>query len=160
MSLKLRAISLAVLTVLAVAACGGSGSTTLTRAELVAHADPICKQVSVKRTAANDELRTAGATSTKGLALLARVAPGIATDEHQAIEKLRSLKAPTALGNDWQQLLAGMQTLADDAAQIGAEANAKQLKKVEAITSSARALREQLTTIASRDGFTYCGRTS
>lgn len=160
MSHKLCAIPLAVLAAVALAACGGSSSTTLTRAELVAHADPVCEQVSAKRTAANDELSKDGATSAKGLQLLARVAPGIAVDEHHAVDELRTLKAPTTLTSDWQQMLAGMQTLADDTAQIGIEAKAKKLKKVEAITSSGRSLRQQLTTIASRDGFTYCGRTS
>jgi hypothetical protein len=160
MSLKLRAISLAVLTTVTLAACGSSGSTTLTRGELVARADPICKQVAAKRTAANEELQKAGATSAQGLDLLARVAPRVATEESQAIDRLRSLKAPSTLTSDWQQLLAGMQTLAADAAQIGAEAKAKDLKKVEAITKSGRSTRERLTTIAQRDGFTYCGRTS
>jgi hypothetical protein len=160
MSYKPCAIPLAMLAALAVAGCGGAGSKTLTRAELVAHADPVCKQVSTRRTAANEELSKAGATSAKGLRLLARVAPGIATYEHQAVDQLRALKAPATLTSDWQQLLAGMQTLADDAAQIGVEAKADKLKKVESITSSGRSVREKLTTIASRDGFAYCGRTS
>src|SRR3984957_2519944 len=159
MSPKHSAVPLATLAAVVIAACGGSSSTTLTRAELVSHADPICKQVSTRRTAANEELRKAGATSAKGLALLARVAPGVAAFEHQAIDRLRTLKPPTTLTNDWQQLLSGMQTLADDAGQIGEEAKAKKLKKIEAITSSGRSVRQQLTTIADRDGFVYCGRT-
>jgi hypothetical protein len=160
MSLKRRAIPLAMLAVIALAGCGGSSSKTLTRAELVAHADPICKQVATRRTTANEQLNKAGATSAKGLQLLAQVAPGVAAYEHEAIDRLRTLKAPTTLTNDWQQLLAGMQTLADDAAQIGVQAKAKQLKRVESITKSGRSVREKLTTIATRDGFTYCGRTS
>jgi hypothetical protein len=160
MSLKPCAIPLAMLAVVALTGCGGSSPTTLTRAELVAHADPVCKQVSARRSAANDELTKAGATSAKGLQLLARVAPGIAAYEHQAVDQLRTLKAPTTLTSEWRQMLTGMQTLADDTSQIGVEAKANKLKKVESITSSGRSVREKLTTIAARDGFTYCGRTS
>jgi outer membrane PBP1 activator LpoA protein len=159
MSHKLRLTLLAVLAAVVLTACGGSSATS-SRAELVAKADPICKQVAAKRSAANAELSKAGATSTKGLKVLARVAPGVADDEHQAVAQLRSLKAPTDLTSDWQQLLNGMQKLADDATEIGTEAKAGQLKKVEAITASGRTLRQELTAIASRDGFTYCGRTS
>lgn len=158
MSHKLRLIVLAVLAAVMLAACGGSSKSP--RAELVAKADPICKQVSARRTAANEALSKAGGTSPKGLRLLAQLAPGVAAYEGHAVDELRSLKAPSELAADWQQLLAGMQTLADDAAQIGLEAKAKQLKKVESITSGARELRQRLTAIASRDGFAYCGRTS
>jgi hypothetical protein len=53
-----------------------------------------------------------------------------------------------------------MHQLAEDAVQIGAQAKANKLKNVESITSSARVLRQQLTAIATRNGFTYCGITS
>jgi ABC-type enterochelin transport system substrate-binding protein len=155
---NLRLIVLAALAALTLAACGGSSKSP--RAELVAKADPICKQVSVRRKAANEALSKAGGTSPKGLQLLARLAPGVAAYELQAVDRLQTLKAPSSLEQEWQHLLAGMHQLAEDAAQIGTQAKANKLKKVESITSSARALRQQLATIASRDGFTYCGTTS
>src|ERR1700733_15569852 len=147
MSPKLRAIPLAALTALAVAACGSSGSTTPTRAELVAKADPICKQIAVRRAAANKQLSKDGSNSTKGLQVLARVAPGVAAYEHQAVAQLRGLTAPASLTSDWQQMLSGMQTLADDAAQIGVDAEAKQLKKTESINSRGRTSPQRHTTI-------------
>lgn len=155
---NLRLIVLTVLAAVTLAACGGSSKSP--RAELVAKADPICKQVSVRRKAANEALVKAGGTSPKGLALLARLAPGVASYELQAVERLQTLKAPSTLEQEWQRLLAGMHELAEDAAQIGVQAKANKLKKVESITSGARTLRQQLTAIATRDGFTYCGITS
>jgi hypothetical protein len=155
---NLRLIVLTVLAALTLAACGGSSKSP--RAELVAKADPICKQVSVRRKAANEALVKAGGTSPKGLQLLARLAPGVASYELQAVERLQTLKAPSTLEQEWQRLLAGMHELAEDAVQIGVQAKADKLKKVESITSGARTLRQQLTAIATRDGFTYCGITS
>ena len=155
---NLRLIVLAVLAAVTLAACGGSSKSP--RAELVAKADPICKQVSVRRNAANKALSKAGGTSPKGLRLLGQLAPGVAAYELQAVERLQTLKAPSTLEQDWQHLLAGMHQLAVDAGKIGVQAKADKLKKVQSITSSARAIRQQLTAIATRDGFTYCGITS
>lgn len=155
-----------VLTVLAVlaAGCGGSsstsGSNTSSRTNFVAQSDPICKQVSLERTAANKAVETAHSSTTKELAVLARVAPAVAADENQAILRLRSLKPPSSLTSDWQILLTGMQQLASDTTQIASDAKANKLKDVESVTSSGRKVRQQLTEIATRDGFTYCGRTS
>jgi hypothetical protein len=157
---------LAVAAVLAVG-CGGTShsSTTTTSAKssrtaFVAQADPICKQVAARRSAANAALNKVAHSPSKQLELLARLAPPIAVDEHAAVEKLRTLKPPTALAHDWQQMLGGMQQLADDTSKTAADAKAKQLKGVETITASGRQVRQQLTAIASRDGFAYCGRTS
>jgi hypothetical protein len=160
MSSKLRLAPIAALVAILLAACGSSSHTTLTRAELVAQADPICKQVANRRKDANDALSKAGPSTTKELRLLARVAPGVATLELQAVERLRSLKPQSSLSHEWQQLLDGMHQLASDAATIAADAKANKLKSIESITSDGKKLRERLTTIASRNGFTYCGRTS
>jgi hypothetical protein len=155
---KPRLAALAATAAILVAGCGGSSSPT--RSPLVAQADPICKQISVERTAANRELQKVGSSTTKQLQVLARVAPGVAADEQRAVARLRTLKAPSSLAGDWQVLLGGMGELADDAAQIGLDAKAKNLKGVQSLTSNGRAVRQRLTAIADRDGFVYCGRTS
>jgi hypothetical protein len=147
------------------AGCGGSsgssGSTSATTGKgFIAQADPICKSVSDIRTAANEAVNKASPSKSKELAVLARVAPGVASDEQRAVGKLRALQPPSSLSGDWHTMLTGMQKLADDAAQIASDAKAKNLKEVESLTKSGRTLREQLTAIAGRDGFAYCGRTS
>jgi hypothetical protein len=155
---KLRFAPFAAILAIAAAGCGSSGGSA--RAQLVAQADPVCKQVAAQRLAANTAVGKVGTSTAKTLQALARLAPAVAVDEHQAVARLRALKAPSSLADDWQLLLTGMQQLADDTTRIAADSKAKNYKEVEAITSSGRRLRQQLTVIAARDGFSYCGRTS
>jgi hypothetical protein len=155
---KLRLVTIAAVIATAVAGCGGSSATS--KQKLVAEADQICKPISVQRTAANSEVSKASGSTAKTLAALARVAPPVAEAEHRVIAHLHALKAPASLTSDWHQLLAGMEQLANDATQIGVHAQAHDYKAIVSLTSSGRKVREQLTTIATRDGFAYCGRTS
>jgi hypothetical protein len=155
---NLRLATVALVLAIVAAGCGSSGSSG--NASLVAEADPICKQVSVERTAANSAISKAGSSTSKTLAVLARVAPPVAADEQRAIVRLRAIKAPSSLASDWQKLLAGMEQLANDATKIGADAKSGHYKDVTSLTASGRKVREQITAIATRDGFTYCGRTS
>jgi hypothetical protein len=159
---KLRLVPIAVVIATAVAGCGGSGSgsSATTKQQLVAEADTICKQISVERTAANAAVSKASPSTAKILAALARVAPPVAVDEHKVIVHLHALKAPASVATDWQKLLAGMEVLANDATQIGEHAKAHEYKAIVSLTSSGRKVREELTTLANHEGFTYCGRTS
>jgi hypothetical protein len=158
-----RVVVFTALTAIALAGCGGGGSsssstggggTSASRAALVAQADPICKQVAVKRAAANASIHGTGAAT---LPALSRLAPGMAVFEQTAVDKLRALKAPASASKEWQALLVGMEQLAIDDDRIGAEAKANHLKAVEATVTSGRSLREELAKIASRNGFKYCG---
>jgi hypothetical protein len=157
---KLRLAPIAVVVALAVAGCGSSSSSKSGNAKFVAEADPICEHTLAKRTTANSEVSKVSTSTAKTLAVLARVAPPVAAEEHQAIAQLRALKAPASLNSDWRQLLAGMEVLANDATQIGAHAKASEYKAVLSLTASGRKVREGLIPIAARDGFAYCGRTS
>jgi hypothetical protein len=158
---KLRLAPFALVLALVAAGCGSSGSSSSTgAAKLVAAADPICKQVSVARAAANTAVTSAGTSTSKTLQALARFAPPVAVDEHQAIVRLRTINAPAALSSDWQKLLSGMEQLANDTTAIGNDAKAGKYAVITTITTSARKLRDQLTEIATHDGFAYCGRSS
>jgi hypothetical protein len=170
---KLRLASIAIVVASVVAGCGGSTSTntstntgsgsgsgsvhTAAAKHLVAEADPICKQVDVERTAANTAVANAGSSTSKVLQTLARVAPPVAADERRAVVRLRAIEAPASLASDWQKLLTGIEQLATDATAIGTDAKAGEYKDVTSLTASGRKLREGLTEIATRDGFTYCG---
>jgi hypothetical protein len=156
---KLRLAPVALVIALVASGCGSSGSAP-TRQSFVAQADPICKQVSIVRNSANAAVNNVSPSTTKELSVLARVAPSVASDEQQAVAKLRTLAPPSSLSGDWHALLTGMQQLAGDAAQIAADAKSDKFEAVKSITDSGRQLRQQLTAIASRDGFVYCGRTS
>jgi hypothetical protein len=140
------------------AGCGGGGSHP---AGLVAQADPICKQVATRRTAANAALSaTKDASSKRRLALLARLAPEIEAIEQQAVEKLRALKPSSAQSSDWKRLLAGIEQLTSDTGKLASAAKAGNENEVKKVDTSGRTLREELTAIAARDGFQYCGRES
>lgn len=155
---KLRIVPIAVVIATAVAGCGGSNATS--KRKLVAEADGICKQISVERTAANKQVSKANGSTAKALAVLARVAPPVAADEHREIARLRALKVPSSLTADWQKLLTGMEQLANDASQIGSKAAAKDYKGIVSVTASGRKIRKSITAIATHDGFSYCGLTS
>jgi hypothetical protein len=156
---KLRPALIAAVVAIAAAGCGSS-SGPLVKAQLVAKADPICEQVAAKRSTANAAANKAGFSSAKTLQVLARLAPPVAKLEHEAIVRLRTLKPPASMTSDWQKLLAGMEQLADDATQIGVRAKANDYQGVVSLNTSGRKVREKITKIATRDGFTYCGRTS
>ncbi|HEY4810837.1 MAG TPA: hypothetical protein VIH71_07250 [Solirubrobacteraceae bacterium] len=163
---KLCLVSIVIVIATALAGCGGSsnGSSSASpptgRQKLVAQADPLCKLITAQRAAANAEVSKARASTAKTLAALARFAPAVGEVEHHVIVRLHTLKAPASLASDWQTLLAGMEQLARDATQIGEHAKAHDYKAIVTLTSSGRKVRKQLTSIATRDGFTYCGRTS
>lgn len=139
------------------AGCGGGGKSG---AGLVAQADPICKQVAAKRALANAALHLKGNTRARELAVLAEVAPGIAVYEQDAVERLRALKPSAAQSRDWKKLLAGIEQLAGDTHQIAVAAKAKDYNGVTRIVNDGRALRQELSVIAARNGFKYCGITS
>jgi hypothetical protein len=156
---KLRLALIAAVVAIAAAGCGSS-SGPLTKAQLVGQADPICEQIAIQRSHADAAANKPGFSSAKILQVLARVAPPVAKLEHEAIARLRTLKQPASMTSDWQKLLAGMEQLADDATQIGVRAKANDYKDVVSLNASGRKVREDITKIATRDGFTYCGRTS
>ncbi len=139
--------------------CGGTGSTkTLTRAQLIAQADPICASASAKRKEARARLgKAASFASPQALTTIAKTAPGLAAYEREAVSKLGRLNAPTSLAHDWQSMLAGLQRLANDTAQLGAYAKEKNVKQAEKLTSGSESTRKQLLAIAGRDGFKNCG---
>jgi hypothetical protein len=156
---KLRiAAVLVILSALAAAGCGSQQANGHT--QLVAQADPICKQVAAKRSAANSALPSSLVAPKQTLQVLARVAPGVAAYEHDAVRRLRALSPPASLAQDWQEMLAGMQRLANDTSTIGYDAKAKKFDKAHQVVVSGRKLQERLNVIATRDGFAYCGRAS
>jgi len=140
------------------AGCGNAQHAT--RAQFVAQADPICKQAAAERAAANAAIPNTGAGPRKDMPILARVAPSVAADEHQAVNRLRALRAPASLAHDWRNLLAGIQELANDTTRLAAAAKADNFRAVQAIDASGRQLDSRLSLIAARDGFAFCGRTS
>src|ERR1700722_5724199 len=94
-STRLASVALATST-LAIMGCGSS-EKPLTRAELTAKANAICKTVTAKL-----------ATKTiKSQQDIARIAPDLAGFEETALGELSKLVPPAGLANDWKQFVAG-----------------------------------------------------
>lgn len=141
---RLAAVALAA-TTLALAGCGSS-SKPLTRAELTAKANAICKSVTAKL--ASKTISTQQD--------IARIAPELAGFEQSALAELGKLVPPAELANDWKQFVAGAQTLADNTAKLGEYAKANNLKAAKGLITSSQAIQQQMVATAKRDGLKSC----
>jgi hypothetical protein len=135
------------LTTIALAASGcGSSSKPLTRAELTAKANTICKAVTAKMSSKS--------ASTEQQ--ISRVASELASFEQTELADLSKLVPPAELETDWKKFVAGAQTLAENTAKLGEYAKAKNLKAGKALILSSENTQKQMVVIAKRDGLTAC----
>jgi hypothetical protein len=148
---QLAALALTAAT-LATSGCGRSSSSAkpLTRAELIAKADVICRRVNVK-------FASTKVTSQRDLA---SVSSEISSYEQQAFAELSKLTPPTSLASDWSQILTATHTFADNTAKISDYAKSSNVAAERGLFASSQALRQQITTTAKRDGFSDCGQTA
>jgi hypothetical protein len=130
---------------LATSGCGSS-SKPLTRAELTAKADAICKTVTAKISS-----KTVNTQQQIG-----RVAGELASFEQTALTGLSKLVPPAELESDWKRFVAGAQTLAENTAKIGEYARANNLKAAKGLITSSEATQKQMVAIAKRDGLGAC----
>jgi hypothetical protein len=142
--IRLAAVALAA-TALVASGCGSSAKP-LTRAELTAKANAICKSVTAK---------LAGHT-VQTQKDIARVATELASFEQSALTDLSKLVPPAELANDWKQFVAGAQTLAENTSKLGEYARANNLKGARGLITSTEAVQKQMVTIAKRDGLKSC----
>lgn len=132
-------------TALGASGCGSS-SKPLTRAELTAKANAICKTVTAK-------------ISSKSISTeqqVSRVAGELAAFEQTALTSLSKLVPPAELETDWKVFVSGAQTLAENTAKLGEYARSKNLKAAKALILSSEATQKQMVVIAKRDGLTAC----
>ena len=161
MSNRLRFAPIAAVTVLIALAAAGCGSSQPHKiSALVTTADPVCHKVSVKREAANAALHEASSSTTKSLQVLAKVAPGIALVEHNAVAVLSKLKPSASEATEWDAILLGMRLLAEDTTKLATAAKADDIAEVHSIDANGKQLQEKLAVIAKRNGFSYCGVSS
>jgi hypothetical protein len=139
-----------VLTAMALTVCGGCGASSkpLTRAELTAKADAICKRVSAKLATVNKQ-----ASNQQGIA---QVAPRLASFEQTELAELSKLTPPSELANDWKTIVAGAQMLAENTAKLGEYAQAKDVKGAQGLIGSSERTQRQMLATVRRDGLTAC----
>jgi hypothetical protein len=155
MSQKLRLVPIAAIAAIAAAGCGSQSHKP---SPLVAAADPICQTVAAQTASANAALREVSTSTAKTLHVLARVAPGIASSEHRAVDMLGALRQSGSQTDDWHTMLLGLRQLADVSTQLAAAARAKNLGDIHQIIAGGVKIQRELAIIAARDGFAYCGR--
>jgi hypothetical protein len=144
------ALTLAAIT-LAASGCGKS-SKPLTRAELVAKADTICRRV-------NNQLKSSNNTISSQRDI-ARIAPRLASFEQTALAELSKLVPPMPLANDWKTIIAGAQTLADNTAKLGEYAKENNIKAAKGLISTSQKVQQEMLATAKRDGFKDCSETA
>jgi hypothetical protein len=130
---------------LATSGCGSSAKP-LTRAELTAKANAICKTVTAK----------IASKSAKNEQQISRVASELSSFEQTALAELSKLVPPADLETDWKKFVSGAQTLAENTAKLGEYAKAKNLKAGKALILSSENTQKQMVVIAKRDGLTAC----
>jgi hypothetical protein len=67
---------------------------------------------------------------------------------------------PAAIATDWHQIVAGVQTIADDTTKFGEYAQVNDLKAVQTLVVRDASVQKALSAAAKRDGFTNCASTS
>jgi hypothetical protein len=127
--------------------CGGSPKP-LTRAQLLAQGDAICRRVNKKLSA----------TTIKTQKEFVRVLPRLSGYEQQGLAQLSKLIPPAAMADDWKAIVAGAQTLADDTAKLGALVKAKDLKATHAVVADIAKVGQRTAAIARREGFKNCSQ--
>lgn len=142
---KQLAIAMLATTMLATAGCDSS-SKPLTRAELTAKANAICKTVTAKLASRSVSTRQD----------LARVALELASFEQSALTDLSKLVPPASLESDWKQFVAGAQKLAENTAKLSEYEKTNNLKPVQALVASSEAVQKQMVALAKRDGLKEC----
>jgi soluble cytochrome b562 len=142
-------VAIALVAATVVAAGCGSSSKPLTRAELTAKADTICKKVTVK-------LQTATKKGVSTVQQIAHLAPELASFEETALVELGKLIPPAELESDWKTFISGAQTLAENTSKLGEYAKANNLKNAKALIKSSTTTQQRMVTIAKRDGLKEC----
>jgi ABC-type dipeptide/oligopeptide/nickel transport system ATPase component len=136
------------------AALGASGcgksAKPLTRAQLIAKADVVCRRIN----------RKLSSITIKSQQDIARVAPKLAAYEQEALTDLTKLVPPMALANDWKEIVAGAQTLADNVAKLGEYAKSNNIKAARPLIASSSKIQQRIQAIAKRDGFQDCSKTA
>jgi hypothetical protein len=152
---SVTALTLAV--ALAIAGCGGSSKSetastgetgqALTRTELIAKADTICRRVSVER---------ASMPKIKSRQDYGRVLPRVAAIEQAAVAELGKLAPPAPIVADWRQIVTADRTLAGDTGVFGQYVASGNTRGARALLRTAIEVQRPMAVTAKHDGLTDC----
>jgi hypothetical protein len=134
----------AVLPVLLVAACGGG----LSKAELVAKGDAICKRINTRMAKEPDPKTTAD---------LQRLAKRTVELSDPAIEDMEKLEPPGELEADFKKFVASLKDQRDLTKQLGAAAGEDDTAKVQDLLGDAQKSQDEYRRLTGKIGFKECG---
>jgi hypothetical protein len=146
--LRIAATAIAVATLTATGCGGGGSGKALSRSELIAKANVICKRLNGERKSINIKTRQD----------YIRVLKKFARDEQIAFTELGKLTPPTSLARDWKQLVAGVQTVSKDMTQLVGYMTTYNNRSARILNRSANAVLQTMHAISERDGLTECAQ--
>jgi outer membrane murein-binding lipoprotein Lpp len=140
----MRAPAAIVLLVVVLAGCGGG----LSRNELVAKGDAICKRVNAQ---------IAKEPTPKDAAGLKRLADKTVAISDPAIKDMEALQAPDELKQDFAKFVASLKQQRDLTRQIGTAAGQGDTAKIQQIGTSAQKVQAEYRRLSDKIGFKRCG---
>ena len=132
------------LLLLLVAGCGGG----LSKDELVAKGDAICKRVNT---------RMAKEPDPKSAADLERLAKRTVAISDPAIKDMEALEPPDELEKDFDKFVASLKKQRDLTKKIGEAAGAGETAKIESIAGEAQKAQGEYRKLSDKIGFKECG---
>lgn len=135
-----------------VALASGCGeSKGLSRAELIAKADPICQRANAKLDSSNISPQN-----------IAQVAPGIAAVDRQVSAELAKLTPPSSMAGDWTIIVDGFRKSGVGLERLGAVPRISSLKKPSKAVIEAETVftgsQDARASAGARSGFKDCAR--
>jgi C4-dicarboxylate-specific signal transduction histidine kinase len=121
-------------------------SKSLTRAQLTARVNAVCKRTAARR----------NPLKIRSQAEFAVVIPQVAAFQRTMAAELGKLSPPAALATEWNQFVAYARTLADSATKVGEELQTNRFDANQPAYTSFARTRLQLRALAKRDGFRAC----
>ena len=134
----------ALLPILLVAGCGGE----LSKSELVAKGDAICKGINTRMAKEPDPKTTAD---------LQRLAKRTVELSDPAIDKMEELKPPGDLEDNFKKFVASLKRQRDLTKQIGDAAGKDDTAKVQEIGTKAQKAQDEYRRLTGKIGFKECG---
>jgi hypothetical protein len=140
----MRRHAAAALLLLLVAGCSGG----LSKDELVAKGDAICKRVNT---------RMAKEPDPKSAADLERLAKRTVEISNPAIDDMEALKPPDELASDFKKFVASLKRQRDLTKQIGEAAAAGDTAKIQKVGVAAQKAQQEYRRLTGKIGFNQCG---
>jgi len=140
----MRAHAAAALLLLLVAACGGG----LSKSELVAKGDAICKRINTRMAKEPDP------TTTKDLE---RLADRTVELSDPAIEDMEELEPPSELEADFKRFVTSLKDQRDLTQKLGAAAGEDDTAKVQELLGDAQKAQDEYRRLTGKIGFKECG---